>query len=230
MKLHEQIQVTAELIGRPLSDVAVTVLTRELERYPEADVRAALHRCTREAPRNLTLAEITSRLPGAHLLADEAWAIASQAYDEEASMVWTLAISEAFGVVRGLPDRVAARMAFKAAYDRIIAALPPGPAEWRASLGTDSARRGIAVREGIDAGRLLPADRHRLLGGAPERPLLPPEERDGSGPVELADMQATVARMRVECPDNRRREGCWSEVEVEDALAKRRAYDEREGA
>ncbi len=170
MKLHEQLQVSAELIGRPLSDLAITVLARELGRYPAADVRAALDRVIREAPRALTLAEITRRLPGAHLSADEAWALASAALDEHASVVWTDEIAEAFGVARRIPDRVAARMAFKSAYERLVGTSPGRP-QWNLTAGFDRDGRTAAVQEAIAAGRLESGDHMRLLGSPPPRRL-----------------------------------------------------------
>lgn len=168
MKLHEQIQITAELLGRPLSDLAVTVLARELGRYPSEDVRAALDRCVRESPRALTFAEVTARLPGAHLAADEAWAIVEPAYDESASVVWTAEMAEAFGIVRHLGDRVAARMAFRSAYERLVGVTGERP-RWDLSAGFDRDGREVAVRGAIAAGRLSSGDHVRLLGAPAPR-------------------------------------------------------------
>lgn len=184
MKLADQIQVTAELIGRPLSDLAVAVLTRELGRWPAEDVRAALDRIVREGPRALTLAEVTKRMPGAPIGADEAWAIAERAYDESASVVWTAEMAEAFGTVRHLSDRVAARMAFRGAYERLVADGPGRPA-WNLSAGHDRDGRELAVREAVACGRMGAGDHMRLLGSPAPVGLLP----EGSGePSALGDL------------------------------------------
>lgn len=191
MRLHELVQVTAELAGRPLSDLAVMALTERLAVWPEASVRRALDRCAQELRGSLTLSDVLARLPGAHPAPSEAWAIASKAFDESDSLVWTSAISTAFGEVRHLGDRVAARMAFMAAYQRKVASEPPGPAQWSASLGSDPGRRSAALLEAVDAGRLEAGAASRLLGPVPDDARALPS--GASEPVSLAEIQATIA-------------------------------------
>ncbi len=164
MKLIERIQAVAELTtGRTLSGVAAGMLASQLEEYPEADVVTALDRCLREGLRALTLAAVTSRMPGAHLGAAEAWALAERAYDERASVVWTPEIAEAFGVVRHLRDRVAARIGFREAYERMVGGARERP-RWNLSPGFDRGGRESAVREVVEAGRMTKGDSYRLLG------------------------------------------------------------------
>lgn len=93
--------------------------------------------------------------------ADEAWAIALRASDEAETVVWTEEIAQAWGVC--LPvvesgDEVGARMAFRAAYERITAdAKVAGvPAKWIVSQGHDADKRAIAIERARVAG-LLPA-------------------------------------------------------------------------
>lgn len=195
MKLHEKIQVTAELLGRPLSDLAVGVMARELAGYPEAEVHDALDRCMREGARGLTLAEITSRLPGAHLCVDEAWAIAERSYDETDSVVWTSEIAGAFGVVRHMDDRIAARLAFKAAYRRLVSDSQGRPT-WNLSAGTDSMTRAAAVHDAIAAGRLPKGAQKKLLGAGPAPPKALPAPST-SGPVQVGDMRAFVEKLKL---------------------------------
>lgn len=177
-----------------MSDDAVEVLREQLTAWPEADVRKALDRCVRECRGALRYADILSRLPGAAPTADEAWAIAARGYDEGASVVWTDAIAVAFGEVRHMSDRVAARMAFRAAYDREASQAPPGPALWWASFGHDAGLRATAVDDAIRAGRLGEGARAKLLGSGTSRPALP--ARASSDPVSVAEMVASVRQLK----------------------------------
>lgn len=162
MKLHEMIQVTAEMVGRPLSDLAVAAMTRRLQPYGAQRVAKALDRCAHELRGRLTLADVLERIPGTHPGPEEAWSIAIRAYDESASVVWTDPIREAFGAVRHMRDRVAARMAFRERYQRLIAE-SDGLPTWELSAGHDPDGREQAVREAEALGR-LPAGEHARLG------------------------------------------------------------------
>lgn len=170
MKLEEHILAVAELSGRPLSNMAAALLVSELEDYPPADVTAALDRCMREGVRHLSLAAVLDKLPGAHVRAEEAWSIASQAYDETATVVWTDEIAEAFGSVRHMKDRVAARMAFRETYERTLAGGSQKP-QWWATFGSDAAQREAALAAGVACGRLPGGDKERLLPAATPKSL-----------------------------------------------------------
>jgi hypothetical protein len=171
MKLHEMILVTAEMVGRPLSDLAVAAMTRRLEAHRLEDVRDALDRCARELRGRLTLADVLERLPGRHPGPDEAWAIATRAYDEDASIVWTDEIAEAFGAVRHMDDRVAARMAFRERYRELVARSATEMPSWALSPGHDAHGRLEAVREAERLGRLPAGDAERRgLLPAPQSP------------------------------------------------------------
>ena len=93
--------------------------------------------------------------------ADEAWATALKANDENETVTWTQEICDAWAVCRPVlkgGDQVGARMAFKAAYDRIVAqANAEGRSpEWIISQGRDPEKRAMAVEAARTAG-LLPA-------------------------------------------------------------------------
>lgn len=92
---------------------------------------------------------------------DEAWAIALTSMDEADTVVWTQETAEAFGIcqpVMATGDKVGARMAFKDAYNRLVAASRQSgsPAKWNASLGWDMDRRAKVIEKAATAG-LLPA-------------------------------------------------------------------------
>lgn len=106
--------------------------------------------------------------------ADEAWSIALASADESRTVVWTEETAQAWGiasvVLRG-GDEVGARMAFKAAYGRLIAAARASrePARWSASMGHDAKHRDDALRLAVEAGRLpvayLPAPVQTPIAG-----------------------------------------------------------------
>ena len=152
MKIHEKIQVVSEMVGRPMSAPAIAMMTKALGMYPEPLVHQALDRVAREC-RQVTLAEITSRLPGAAPGPDEAWAIVSKAADEDATVVWTDEIAGAHRAVAHMTDRVAARMAFRDVYQRLVAERPGLP-KWWVSAGHDAHQREGALREAVELGRL----------------------------------------------------------------------------
>lgn len=197
MKLHQRIQVVAELLGRPLSDGAILLMVEALAGWPEAAVVAALERVALEADR-LSLGEVLRRMPGAAPGADEAWAIASAATVEDATVVWTDAISAAYGAVRHMTDRVAARMAFRDVYQR-LASEERGPPRWWVSAGHDASQRERVLREAVELGRLprselarwyLPestAPTLRLVAG--DEQAVAPEEAGRIGSALLASLR-----------------------------------------
>lgn len=90
--------------------------------------------------------------------ADEAWATALLAADERETVVWTAETAEAFAIARSVLDAgddVGARMAFRAAYDRLVgvARREARRVEWMASLGADPERRALALEAAAKAGR-----------------------------------------------------------------------------
>lgn len=161
MTIAEAVKATYEVVGQSTTDLQLAVLIDELSRYPSDQVMTALSRCRKEL-RKLTLADILDRLPGGHPGPEEAWAMVSKALqDESVSIAWTDEMAEACGVARGLAsDPVAARLAFKETYIRLIndARAKATPVRWRVSLGYDTQGREEAHREVARRnGRPLPA-------------------------------------------------------------------------
>lgn len=103
--------------------------------------------------------------------ADEAWAIAVSSADEAVTVVWTDEIAQAWGVVRSifnLGDEVGARVAFRDAYNRMVAearreARPP---KWSTALGLDKRLQDDAARAAFAVGRLSAPDGPLLEGPA----------------------------------------------------------------
>lgn len=113
---------------------------------------------------------------------DSAWAVAVKAADEEATVIWTTPISEAWEVARGLysSNKVGAAMAFKAAYTKLLAAerSQGRRAAWHPSLGFNKQLATEALRVAVSSGTInqasLPNEAQLLLEGKPLS-LKPPE-------------------------------------------------------
>ena len=189
---------TAEAMGGEIKPVTAALLASDLEPYPLEDIERALCACRGRGHSRLTLSDIKECLhegdgrPGA----DEAWALIPK--DEAGSVVWCDEMARAWGVVSALyadGDKVGARVAFRGAYERMVADARRDSVavHWWASLGSDCAGREDALRQAVEAKRLtadvvkplLPAPRDAgpvgdaLFGGAPLRlEDLAPEDRD----------------------------------------------------
>lgn len=123
--------------------------------------------------------------------ADEAWAIAMRADDEAVTVVWTDEISQALSAARPVlanGDEVGARMAFKAAYGRLVtkARKEMCPVRWVASLGHDVAQREDALHQAVTQGQ-LPAPHVAAL-------LPPPAQVAGMADDDVA--AENIARLR----------------------------------
>jgi hypothetical protein len=140
---------------------------RALREHPLDAVRAGLDAHVRDPQRGRfvpTPADVIAQIVGTAEAdgrpgAEEAWAIALRARDEQETVVWTRDIAEALGIARpilDMGDEVGARMAFREAYNRIVedARRVRRPASWETSLGFDPVRRDEAIRAGVEAGRL----------------------------------------------------------------------------
>lgn len=156
-ELAEVLAVTAELTGTDLSKAAAVMLVMELDGYDRAQVLGALRKCRRELKGRLTLAAILERLDDGRPGVEEAWSM--MPFDERQSVVWSDEMAEAFGIcgpLLGCNDKVAARMAFKEAYARLVAkARDVGKVvRWTPSLGHDPRGRAAVVNMAAAAGRL----------------------------------------------------------------------------
>lgn len=170
VQVVQAIAVTAEILGHELGPSAQVTMADDLGEYPLEVVLSAIAQCRREVSR-LTLAAILQRVEAADGRPEpnEAWSIASGAADERATVVWTDEIQAAFAAAKPLldnrDDKVGARMAFLAAYERLVAAARRQriPVSWQTSLGWDMEQRESAVSEAIRLGRLTNDQALRLL-------------------------------------------------------------------
>lgn len=157
VELIQAVAVTAELCGRVFSEGAARMFVNDLGAYPEPAVLKALTRCRREVKGMLTIQDVVSRIDDGRLGVEEAWAM--MPFSESQSVVWTEEMSQAFGIALPLlneGEKVAARMAFKEAYQRLISeARDAGkPVVWTPSLGHDKGGREPILSEAIAKGRL----------------------------------------------------------------------------
>jgi hypothetical protein len=164
--LLQAIAVTAELCGTNLSEPAARLLLQDLSKFDEQSVLAALSKCRRELKGRLTLAEVITRIDDGRPGAEEAWAMLPR--DEEASVVWTQEMIDAWAIVRSMiaeGEMVPARMAFKEAYLRLVAeARDSGvKVKWIPSLGHNREERVEVVRRAVEAGRLTQEHGNTLL-------------------------------------------------------------------
>jgi len=164
------IGVTAVLTRAELSKEAIQVMVMDLAGYPEPAVLAALARCRKELDRPLTLKAVLDRLNEAdgRLTANEAWSAVLDAQDEGATVVWCDEMRTAFAAARPVleaGDKVGARMAFIAAYERLVldARVAGRPARWEVSAGWDPARREQVLLKAVEFGRLSAKQAQRYL-------------------------------------------------------------------
>jgi hypothetical protein len=95
-------------------------------------------------------------------------------FDEDATIVLCAEIAQAMQIARPIyadGDRVGARMAFRSAYERLIAdgRAAGRPAEWWPSIGFNAGRREPALRAAVERG-LLSAERAAAYLPAPIAP------------------------------------------------------------
>lgn len=201
-KILEGLAVVAEVTGTQLSKQALQVMERELSAFDEQLVLKALQRCMRELKHRMTLADILERLQGSdgRPTADEAWSIALAGMDEDATVMLNQDIVEAMAVARPIyldGDSTGARMAFRAAYDRLVeeARGKGEPLKWWASVGRDPTRREAGLREGVERGLITHEQATALLPA--------PMERGGEQIVQLlaapkGDVREKLKALRLE--------------------------------
>lgn len=157
----------AALLGRPTPGTQQSAMFfRAVAKYPMEAIRAALDAHLRDPQRGRffpvpadVIAKIDEATGSDRPTSDEAWAISIKAADESESVVWTKEMEQAWAVckpVMDMGDEVGARMAFKAAYDRLMAESKRQgkPAHWFLSEGFDKDRRRIAIEQAAMMGRI----------------------------------------------------------------------------
>ena len=176
-KLVLALMATAEVMGNEIKPNVALVIVDDLSAYALDDVLQALTRVRRECSGKLTLKMILDILAslGGWLSANEAWAIALPAIDEDSTVVWTPEIAKAFEVARPIlegGDKIGARMAFIPAYDRLIeqAKRESRTPSYDVSAGWDANMREVAMRQAETAGLLPPPNDDARALPAPDKP------------------------------------------------------------
>ena len=170
IELIQAVAVTAELCGRVFSEGAARMFVQDLSGFPEPAVLKALSRCRREVKGLLTIQDVVTRIDDGRPGVEEAWS--QMPFDESQSVVWTDEACRAFGIAAPLlaeGDKVAARMAFKEAYTRMVGeARDAGrPVTWTPSLGFDKNGHAAALSEAVSLGRLTYSHAASLAPGLP---------------------------------------------------------------
>jgi len=145
--------------GRVLSQRAMVSAFSSLEDYDIEPVLAALrHHCktSRYAPVPADIVDLLSA-HNKRLSADEAWAMMPRSEDE--TVVWTEEMAAAYAVAFDLiteGDRIAARMAFKGAYERLCseASIMQAPVVWKVCTGYDKTMIEPVLQKAVLAGRI----------------------------------------------------------------------------
>lgn len=197
-KILEAVSVTAELTGADLSENAKAAMVEALLPFGVRKSLDALNRCRRELTGRLTLAAVLQRIDTGLPSADEAWGLVSEGLRDERVTVVVPAIAQqaaAMGAAELLRngDKTGARMAFKAAYEKLAGGLDlSGGVRWVVERGWDAEDAKTKIAEAVRAGRL---NRQAALQALPYQATDEREEvMNGSRPVCL-DKEAARARL-----------------------------------
>ncbi|MCF1183739.1 hypothetical protein L0E83_09855 [Marichromatium gracile] len=155
-----------ELYGRSLTPAAAALWWAAFEDHPFGEVRAAFSRYTQDPgqgrypPTPAAVLGCLARAPETvRPDADEAWAVALEALDERRTVCTNDEIEEAMTAARVVAaggDRIGARLAFRAAYERVVRSRrQAGRAPcWRLSLGWDRDERARVAEQAVQRGLL----------------------------------------------------------------------------
>lgn len=158
--------------GKTFTNGDISSIFDDLEDYSLQSVLAAMkhHRKTSKyAPTAYNIITLLS-FKDRRISADEAWAARPKSEDD--TVVWTQEAAEAYAIAYDIiceGDKIAARMAFKGAYERLCSesALMQRPVKWSASIGYDKSKIEPALMKAVAAGRIT-QDRANKYLPAPE--------------------------------------------------------------
>lgn len=168
---------TAQLMDATLSPQSLAVMASDFSGYDRKMMEIALKNVrmnhTRFSPAAIKI-ELDKLDKNKRIGADEAWAMIP--HNEYDSVVWTNEMAEAYNTCYRLVedgDMVAARMAFKSAYERITSDNKSNGINpvWQASLGSDIEGREKAINEAKRLGRLSESHANTLLPYRPSEQL-----------------------------------------------------------
>lgn len=239
--LVQQIVGTSELLGQEIKPTAAAMLAEDLAVYPREVLAKAMARVRTECTGRLTPKVVLDRIdevmgrPGAN----EAWAMALTALDERNTVVWTVEMADAWVVARDLAaqgDLVGARMAFIAAYERLVRTarderrLP----EVTVSIGWDGELRAPAVEKAVQLG-YLPAEKAAehlpalgfTPGFSPVALLTGNVEAAADAPPEVRARLAKLREDLAAAPERRRLSREQQQRAEEEDLQRRKAEAQR---
>jgi len=189
---------TMAVYDKPANSDVIGIWWNALSEHEFPDVRDAFSAHIKRgefAPRPASIISILNEMrPDGRPIADEAWAMIPR--DEDASVVMTEEMAEALNVARPLldtGDQIAARMAFKAAYERLTeanrnAGIKP---KWFPSLGHDRQGRDAAINEAVRLGRL--GSEHAKSLAVNQDTLMALEDKSG---VSMEQAKANIAKIK----------------------------------
>jgi len=159
-RLIQIIQATGEIYGKTMTPVAAELFLSDLGEFPDAAVAAALTKCRKELKFFPTVSDVVARIDDGRVGPEEAWAMIPK--DESGSVVWSDEMAEAYNVVRFMieDDPIAARVAFKETYTRLVADARSNrkPVKWSPSLGHDPHSRASALMDAVNKRRMALED------------------------------------------------------------------------
>lgn len=155
-RIVDSIEMTAEISGNPFKPQVIALMVEDLAEWEFNDIQVALNACRREVKGRLSLKDIIDRLPkkGDELpTADELWGqILEYLTDENKTFVLPemafIALESTHGGIYKLAmsgDKTGARMAFKAAYERLSQGYN-GKVNYKVRLGLDKENQAAAVK------------------------------------------------------------------------------------
>lgn len=192
---------TVEIYGQPkLSKDAIRIWWAALQQLDIAEVRQALDEHIRKSkftPRPADILDILDKIhPDGRPGAEEAWAMIPRTEEESAVMTEEMvAALRAAQPLLNEGDQIAARVAFKQSYERLVdtAKRLGAPVVWFPSLGTDKEGLDRVLSEAVRLGRLKAE--HAIA-------LLPPEKAE---PMLMAAGMNNLALEYKPSPDFRER-------------------------
>jgi N-acyl-D-aspartate/D-glutamate deacylase len=154
--------------GKVPSESVMTKIFIGLEKWPIAVVDKAISMHSTKNKFAPTLADIIEIIEthsaSKHVSPDEAWIIAVESFDEFATVALTSEISQAKAIIQDVyqsGDTTGARMAFRAAYERIIKTAPAP--KWFMSIGFDAQGRSEGAKKALRLGRITQEQAQPLL-------------------------------------------------------------------
>lgn len=190
--------VTMKLYEKQVDREVIDVWWNIFSKYEFDQVRQAFSIHIEQdkfAPRPASITAILIKpVPDGRPSSDEAWAVIPR--DENTSVVMTEEMAEAYGIAKPLldvNDQIAARMSFKAAYERIVEANRRDGIEpiWFPSLGHDKGGRDQAITEAVRMGRLS-AEHMKSIAVKPE--IMAIEDKTDMSPEKV---KANLARLKM---------------------------------